>query len=232
VDRSTSVFCSYKTGLNQSWFKLVLDRSGLNIYIYIIRDNKYKLNNFKARGELLKKEVDSGSNGMVVSNEGQWVKQRVVVANNSSEGGGGSNRGVVVPKVPLHLAFRAREGVVGQTVGGVCQTEGWWCQKCPSISRFERGRVWWVKQRVVSNSGWCQTEGWWVKQRVVSNGGVVGQTAGGGVIQTWWWPKMTLLLAFRAREMVVVGENPLRHSNREWEGGGGQELQHTSVVSK
>ena len=95
----------------------------------------------------------------------------------------------MVPKVPLHLAFRAREGVVGQTAGGV-------------------------------------------KQRVVSNGGVVGQTAGGGVIQTWWWPKMTLLLAFRAREMVVVGENPLRHSNREWEGGGGQELQHTSVVSK
>jgi hypothetical protein len=31
-----------------------------------------------------------------------------------------------------------------------------------------------------------------------------------------------LSLAFRAREVVVVGKNPLRHSNREWEGGSWQ----------
>ncbi len=32
----------------------------------------------------------------------------------------------------------------------------------------------------------------------------------------------TLHLAIRAREVVLVGANHLRHSNREWEGGGWQ----------
>ena len=42
-----------------------------------------------------------------------------------------------------------------------------------------------------------------------------------------------LQLAFRAREVVVVGVNPFCHLNDKWEGGGaGQETPPTRVTSK
>jgi len=58
---------------------------------------------------------------------------------------------------------------------------------------------------------WGQTVGggviqrwWWPRMTLRLEGGcVVGQTVGGGVIHRWWWPKMTLRLAFQAREGVV-----------------------------
>jgi len=40
---------------------------------------------------------------------------------------------VVEGRRPLHLAFRAREGLVGG-----------WKEESPSVSRFEQGRGWWV----------------------------------------------------------------------------------------
>jgi len=41
-----------------------------------------------------------------------------------------------------------------------------------------------------------------------------------------------LSLAFRVREVVVVGKNPLRHSNREWEGGSWQAKPPTRISSE
>jgi hypothetical protein len=63
---------------------------------------------------------------------------------------------VVAKKDPPHLAFRAREGVwwvkwwVGvKQRGGGSNRGGGGGQKCPSVSRFERGRVVGVNGRVV-----------------------------------------------------------------------------------
>ncbi len=94
-------------------------------------------------------------------------------------------------------------------MGGGCDVRGW--QENPP-TRFERGR-WW----------------WWLRipsiTRIASGGVVVGRE--------------TLRLVLRASEglwwvgrLVVMGTNPLRHSNREWEAVSWQENPPTRVSSE
>ncbi len=76
---------------------------------------------------------------------------------------------------------------------------------------------------------WGQTVGggviqrwWWPRMTLRLEGGcVVGQTVGGGVIHRWWWPKMTLRLAFQAREGVVESNSDAPPSCVSSKGGGG-----------
>jgi len=82
---------------------------------------------------------------------------------------------------------------------------GWRLAGKTSHSHFKRGRWWW----------WAQIPS-------------VIQIASGRMAVG----RQNLPLTFRARDVVVVGVNPLRHSNREWEDGGWQAKPPTRVSSE